>query len=909
MNATQALGWALVHFLWQGVALAVVLATALAVTRPSAARARYALSLATLAAMVALPIITAAHLHRTAPADVTIATLDTDVAPGVTGSPEVAAEEPARALEKAPPVIPPRAALSARLSAFRSLLDPALPWLVVLWLGGVLAFSIRLARGWNVSRSLRTQGTAPAAAHLMAMLDRVATRLRVRRPVALLESALVQVPAVVGWLRPVILVPVSALLGLPPQQLELLIAHELAHVRRYDYLVNVLQSVIETLLFYHPAVWWVSHRIREEREHCCDDLVARLCGDPHLYATALVSMERLRAEPPRLALAATGSGGSLLHRVRRLVHPGSARRELVAPWVAGVVAMTVALLAAGGARVAESSPAPSLPVAEDGLRSDTTRATADTVIQHPDPSRPLAERWAWAESQARRLDRRTYWIGYRIARPAWLEHMVYIDREVGVTGSDITISGRMFGDFEGLRFRGARLPSLLGARDSDDIAMVFGFGGDGLVRVHIASFNLPIDLASRTLFWLGDAADAESIPVVQRLMGATRQRGLREDMVGAVGIHGSSELVVPILVRWLTGTDRSEVRGQAAEWLGFHPTAAAVNALSRAARADADREVRREAAEALGDSTVPAATDSAIAIAQTVTDAEVRREAVEALGEKDSQKALDALVALARNDRNEDVQREAVEALGEMPSGRGLTAVRELARTHSNPEVQREAVETLGEHLPPAEALTVLEAIVTGDAHPDVQREAVEALGELETDAALAVITRFARSHANGDVRREAIETLGEKGGTDAAMVVLDELAQDSRDPDDAREAVESLGELGTARALERVAAIARRHAHTDVQREAIETYAEHARTDDAVKLLTEILAGEASEDVHNEVLDSLEELDGGAGIPVLVEAARAHPNREVRAEALRRLAESDDPRAKEIFERALRRP
>src|SRR5687768_14769281 len=127
MNATQALGWALVHFLWQGVALAIVLATALAVTRPSAARTRYALCVATLAAMVALPIITSAHLHRRAPDDVTIATLDTDVAPVLAGSPAVTAEEPANAVAIAPPVVPPRPPISTLLFALRSLLDPALP--------------------------------------------------------------------------------------------------------------------------------------------------------------------------------------------------------------------------------------------------------------------------------------------------------------------------------------------------------------------------------------------------------------------------------------------------------------------------------------------------------------------------------------------------------------------------------------------------------------------------------------------------------------------------------------------------------------------------------------------------------------------------------------------------------------
>jgi uncharacterized protein involved in exopolysaccharide biosynthesis len=139
----------------------------------------------------------------------------------------------------------------------------------------------------------------------------------VSRPVRLVRSALIEVPLVVGWLRPVILMPASSLLGLTPAQIEVILVHELAHIRRCDYLVNVLQKVVETLLFYHPAVWWISRSIREEREHCCDDLVVRICRDRMVYAQALFRLEQLRAVPAELALAATG--GSLLRRVQRLL--------------------------------------------------------------------------------------------------------------------------------------------------------------------------------------------------------------------------------------------------------------------------------------------------------------------------------------------------------------------------------------------------------------------------------------------------------------------------------------------------------------------------------------------------------------------------------------------------------------
>jgi beta-lactamase regulating signal transducer with metallopeptidase domain len=111
--------------------------------------------------------------------------------------------------------------------------------------------------------------------------------------------------------------PVGALTGLTTQQLKTIIAHELAHIRRHDYLINLLQAMIETLLFYHPAVWWVSRRIRQEREHCCDDLAVAMCGDALTYARALLEMERLRSAGPQLAVAA--NGGLLMDRIQRLV--------------------------------------------------------------------------------------------------------------------------------------------------------------------------------------------------------------------------------------------------------------------------------------------------------------------------------------------------------------------------------------------------------------------------------------------------------------------------------------------------------------------------------------------------------------------------------------------------------------
>lgn len=997
MNATHALGWALVHFLWQGAALAILLGVALAFIRPTAARTRYTLSMVTLAAMLVVPVATTLRLYEPAVVSSSQAVVPTDPATGTNTSPGPSASDAGNtSVAQLEP---------ARLTLLRDRLEPVLPWLVVVWVLGVLILSVRLAYGWTAARRLRIHGTRDVSASLQDVLARLAARLRVTRPVRLLESVLIEVPAVVGWLRPVVLVPASALTGLTPQQLEVLLAHELAHVRRYDYLVNLIQCVIETLLFYHPAVWWVSRRIRAEREHCCDDLVVSLCGDPHLYVTALVGMERLRPATPRLALAATGGGGSLLHRVRRLILPDAPRAEYFPRWaagIAGMLAVTVALLTAG------THPLAGEPATD--VVADTTRAAPDTVLRHPDPAQPLAQRWDWARNQARQLNRRMYWVGYRIKRPSWLEHSVYVDRGLEVKGQNITMSGRMFGDFQGFMFRGVRLAPLTGTNDSDDIVILFGFRTDqggkvALSRVHVASYYLPMDFGGRTLFWLGDAADAQSLPIVEALVAATAQPEMREDIMSAIGIHGSSDLVVPILIRWLTSREPTDVRAQAAEWLGFHPTPAAVVALSSAARTDRAQDVRREAAEALGDNPLPAATESTIAVARTADDPDTRREAVEGLGQKDSDRALATLVSIAQSDRDEDVQREAVEALGEMPNGRGLNAVRDVARNHPRPDIRRAAVETLGENLEPAEAVALLTDIATSDpnadvrreaietlgeraptaetvrflatlasnaqedvareavetlgeigelgmpavievarTHPkadlrraaietigdkatpaqaldilaqiarrdddsDVQRSAVEALGQLRDDRAYGLLVDFARTHPNSDVRRAAIETLGESGRTDSVVSVLDGILRQADDPDVAQGAVETLGDMDDTRARAILARVARGNGNVDVRRAAIETYTKSARSDSALALLKSILASDAPEDVYTAVLEALGDMDEGAGIPALIQAARSHPNREVRAAALRQLADSDDPRAQQIFDQTLRRP
>src|SRR5439155_25938376 len=203
------------------------------------------------------------------------------------------------------------------LSSFNAeQLDRFIAGITITWLLGVAILLGRMAGGlWHVRR-LHQMALATLSSPWQTACRRLAYRLGLPAAAHVIESTLVDVPTVVGWLRPAILLPVAALAALTPAQVDAILAHELAHVRRHDYLVNLLQTIAETLLFYHPAMWWLSGCVRAEREHCCDDMAVRICGDAVGYACALAELEAWRMRPGLLAVAATG--GSLLDRVRRI---------------------------------------------------------------------------------------------------------------------------------------------------------------------------------------------------------------------------------------------------------------------------------------------------------------------------------------------------------------------------------------------------------------------------------------------------------------------------------------------------------------------------------------------------------------------------------------------------------------
>ena len=305
-NLVRALGWTLVHALWQGTAIAVALR--LALPRFRSAQQRY---WAAYAALLSLALAAAATF--------------------------VWVYEPAKVVE----TIRPQAIWALPTSASDAILPPAAFWagmtdrleayhplIVALWLPGFLFFLFRLATGLHYIHRLRSRQTRPVPDGWQEHLQVLAARIGYSRPVVLLESARVCVPMALGYFKPLILLPIGLANQLAPAEVEAVLAHELAHIARRDWLFNLLQTLIEAVFYFHPAVWWMSATIRAERENCCDDTAVALTGNRLAYAKTLARLQELSRPAPTPALALGLSGATpllrrrplLLERIKRILH-------------------------------------------------------------------------------------------------------------------------------------------------------------------------------------------------------------------------------------------------------------------------------------------------------------------------------------------------------------------------------------------------------------------------------------------------------------------------------------------------------------------------------------------------------------------------------------------------------------
>jgi beta-lactamase regulating signal transducer with metallopeptidase domain len=297
----RAFGLMLLHALWQCAAIGLIAWLALRALRGAKAQARYAVACAGLAACVLWPAAQLAYALLatvTKPAAIaTLSPLGNDIA---------------------------QASIAGHLlPADAASIGGLLPWIVALWAVGAGAMLLRLLLGLRWVARLRRGAKKTDDPVWQRRLDRLAHRFGLRHVrFAILEgdSGLqTSGPLVAGVWRPIVLVPAALLAQMPVDMLDALIAHELAHIRRHDYLVNLFQRAAEALLFYHPVVWWLSHRIRQEREFVADGLAADIIAEPQRLALALAALDRIHCPIPSLAQAA--HGGHLMSRIQNLLRP------------------------------------------------------------------------------------------------------------------------------------------------------------------------------------------------------------------------------------------------------------------------------------------------------------------------------------------------------------------------------------------------------------------------------------------------------------------------------------------------------------------------------------------------------------------------------------------------------------
>ena len=363
-STTRALAWALLHFLWQGTALAA-LAAVLHLLTPRA-RVRHIIGVGVLGLMLLAPFVTFLLLSRQPPMPKTV-------------QPKAAVLTPLSAAAKT---------ANSTFSSSVAISRDALPWLVEAWLLGVAIFGLRYAGGFFLIERERRKRSAVVEDRVLEICRSLQAQLGIQRAIQYCEGVWLQAPAVIGWFKPIVFLPASALTGLSEDQLRSVIAHELAHIQRLDPFVNIFQVCVETLLFYHPAVWWLNKRIRAEREVCCDETAVLLCGNAVDYARALTMMEEWRGAP---VLAMAANRGPLTERILRVLGLKTFGNGIRGVGLTGSVLCMAAALVAGNALLGIAHPkaafaATHLQITPKPLMAAVQAANASTPAPKPSPS-------------------------------------------------------------------------------------------------------------------------------------------------------------------------------------------------------------------------------------------------------------------------------------------------------------------------------------------------------------------------------------------------------------------------------------------------------------------------------------------------------------------------------------------
>ena len=346
----EALGWTLAHSVWQLALIAAILFIALRCTFDNSPNVRYLISVFAFVLSVIVPVVTFLQIAQKPGAFLFPATESYSVEKvddrilaertRTNSATEIQQPVPAERLSNQ----------AASLTSAREFLNRTIPvffpFTIFAWLLGMAFFSLRLAGGVWKLHEYKTLGIAPADNGWQKRFQRLAISLGIDRKVALLQSSFIQTPIAVGLIKPLIIIPASVFLQMDPSQLECIIAHELIHIRRYDCVINVFQSVAEIFFFYHPAIWWMSATIRREREFAADAAVLNTSGNHITYATALANLEEIRhltkINAPSIAMAA--NGGNLMQRIERILNKKTETSTAFSAWSAGLAFALVSVL-------------------------------------------------------------------------------------------------------------------------------------------------------------------------------------------------------------------------------------------------------------------------------------------------------------------------------------------------------------------------------------------------------------------------------------------------------------------------------------------------------------------------------------------------------------------------------------
>ena len=341
---TEALGWTMIHSLWQLTLLAILHRGLLVLPSLQKAQMRYIAGMALLGLALLLPALTFFQVYEP-PLVQELAQHTADLAIPLEISEEASAE---LLLSTSPSneAMSTSASFQKRIQGLLTGLEPFISPLALGWILGILFMGIRFGGSWFYLRSLRREGLIPVEPEWERTFQQWVAKMGIRRPVRVYYSQKVFEPITLGHLKPLVLIPLGLLSQQDPQQIEALILHELAHIRRHDFAFNILQSWVEILFFYHPAIWWISRDVRESREHCCDDTAIAVSQNPLAYAQALTQLQltHIRHPQKQLTMSASGNTSKFTQRIYRIMGQPTRRLEYSKGNVVAILAFLATFL-------------------------------------------------------------------------------------------------------------------------------------------------------------------------------------------------------------------------------------------------------------------------------------------------------------------------------------------------------------------------------------------------------------------------------------------------------------------------------------------------------------------------------------------------------------------------------------